>query len=713
MKIKRTILTLAAGMFVFSSQAWAQNLTFSGGNGTQGNPYLISTQKDLTELSNAVNGVNGSANTFEGVYFKQTQDITFSSGFAPIGHRSEEANGKGVFSPFKGVYNGDYHTISNLLVGDYKTSDFMSFQSDCIGLFGCVMGNQAKVEKLFVTSGKVHGQNFVGAIVGLLKDGATVDNCGVGTNVEVLASIGYVGGIVGAASESIIKKCVNYADVYCQAANSFNAGGVVGSVQDAHIEGCANFGDVFSPRLAGGIIGSMPISTSQSYEYYPVISCYNAGDISASIDGAGGIMGAWPYQGSIHKEAVKNSYNYGRAFSPDMLNFGPIIAVCLPSNNNQSSLNTYYDVERFVNKKSDKNATGFIHGEGLHHSEMYSKTTLAQLNDENSIPFVQDNNKINQNYPVHEWMNDLYTNHKNVYDELTKAYPESLYNYSIEAGYLFVPNKYGRFYFINRDKQEPVVAFKSEGARRGQAMFIRDKAAKGNTTQRIFTCTSYFTSPLDDNFSFVTDESKIPAADRWLITPEFTVDAKTPYFYWDAASEDKDYKEGYEVFVGGENDITAEAYAGLTPIYKTAGEDALSTDKEDAVDEKGKHYERTYFILNRKKVDLSKYIGQKVRIAFHDNTHYKFSLMLANMSVGTKTDNAVEDVHSESINISVLPNHSVTVIAAEGTKLYLYSVDGTILKTGTTTLTYQSTLSEMCILKAEMNGQSMLRKVLL
>lgn len=711
MKIKQTILTLAVGIFLFSVQTWAQSFTFSGGDGTQGNPFLISNQKDLTDLSNAVNGRTGTANAFEGVYFKQTQDIALTRSFVPIGHRFEDSDGRGKFVSFKGIYNGDYHTISNLLAGDYEINDFTLFQADCIGLFGCVEGNKAKVEKVFITSGKVRGQYFVGAIVGILREGATVENCGVGTNMEVLASVGFIGGLVGGATRSFIKKCVNYSDVYCRAANSFNAGGIVGSSDDSHIEGCANYGDVFSPHYAGGILGSMPISKNVSYEYYPVISCYNAGVISTSFYGAGGIMGAWPYQGNVHKIAVKNSYNYGRAFSPGAANLGPIIAVCLPSNNNQSSSNVYYDEDRFVNKKKENNANGFIHGEAVTHQAMYSNTTLNLLNDDNSIPFVADKNKINQNYPIHEWLNDLYNNHKNVYDELTKAYPDNLYNYSMEAGYLFLPNKYGKFYFINKDKQEPVVAFKSEGARRGQAMFIRNKATKGNSIQKVFTCTSFFAKPLDENYMFVTDESKIPAADRWLITPEFTVDANYPYFYWDAASEDESYKEGYEVFVGGENDITAEAYANAVPVYKTEGEDPLSTGKEDMVDDKGEHYERTYFIFNRKKVDLSKYIGKKVRIAFHDNTHYKFSLMLANMGVGTKSDNAVQDVHIENLNISVLPDHSITVSAVEGTKLYLYSVDGTMLQKAETKLTYQSLLPTVCILKAEVNGQSIIRKV--
>ena len=97
-------------MGVFAAEA----PSFSGGTGTQGDPWLIASQADLTALAEFLN--SGNAATFDtenagvgnchGYYFKQTADIDLTGvTWEPIGY-----SGKYYFA---GNYDGGGHSITN------------------------------------------------------------------------------------------------------------------------------------------------------------------------------------------------------------------------------------------------------------------------------------------------------------------------------------------------------------------------------------------------------------------------------------------------------------------------------------------------------------------------------------------------------------------------------------------------------------------------
>ena len=96
-------LTIAfASLFVFAQGAWAQDQephfkTIKDTDGTvlqdgsENKPFLISSVKDLNNLAEDVNnGID-----YEGVYFRQTDDITYGEDdvFTPIGMGDEENEG--------------------------------------------------------------------------------------------------------------------------------------------------------------------------------------------------------------------------------------------------------------------------------------------------------------------------------------------------------------------------------------------------------------------------------------------------------------------------------------------------------------------------------------------------------------------------------------------------------------------------------------------
>ena len=73
--MKKLINTL---LFLISVPNLLFAQTFSGGTGTEADPYLISNIADIEELTNLVNVgyAPGSGNWSYGKYFRVTQDIT-------------------------------------------------------------------------------------------------------------------------------------------------------------------------------------------------------------------------------------------------------------------------------------------------------------------------------------------------------------------------------------------------------------------------------------------------------------------------------------------------------------------------------------------------------------------------------------------------------------------------------------------------------------
>lgn len=80
--------------------------------GSEDNPYLLSTEAQLNKLREMVDG----GCSYEGRYFKMIADIVLHSGFRPIG--SFLSAGDPGNQPFNGVFDGDGHTIDDMVVSE-------------------------------------------------------------------------------------------------------------------------------------------------------------------------------------------------------------------------------------------------------------------------------------------------------------------------------------------------------------------------------------------------------------------------------------------------------------------------------------------------------------------------------------------------------------------------------------------------------------------
>ncbi|WP_439182286.1 InlB B-repeat-containing protein [Carboxylicivirga taeanensis] len=243
--------------------------SYGGGDGTAGNPFQIDDYTHLLLL--AYNMADWEKNS----HYKLTADIdmtplTFSKGFLPIG------NGELFFSRkvFKGQVNGNFKTISNLMV---NRTDFSK-----IGLFGKV--DASLIRNIGLEDATVNGQSQTGALVGEAVN-TLVLNCyatGIVTGEDEL------GGLIGVqrGSNSFLKN--SYADVQVNGKNS--VGGLIGS-NGGEIDNAYAHGEVIGFDCVGGLIG-----TNYSQQ---VVKTYASGAVTGTGK-AGALVGSNPYGPAIH-----------------------------------------------------------------------------------------------------------------------------------------------------------------------------------------------------------------------------------------------------------------------------------------------------------------------------------------------------------------------------------------------------------------------------
>lgn len=95
---------------------------FKYGEGTQNLPYLITSGEELAYLASTVN----EGQSYENTYFQLTEDLNLNNiSWTPIGT---------ISSPFKGIFDGAGHTISNVSIAiTSSTNDVTSY-----GVFGAI-----------------------------------------------------------------------------------------------------------------------------------------------------------------------------------------------------------------------------------------------------------------------------------------------------------------------------------------------------------------------------------------------------------------------------------------------------------------------------------------------------------------------------------------------------------------------------------------------
>ena len=154
------------------------------GTGTEADPYLINNLDELIWFRDKVDEQASDGTTqFAGKYFKLTSDIDLAGiDWNPIGSMS------GDHGSFKGVFDGNGKTISNLTIS--------SFTEKGAGLFARTAGN-AEIKNLTLNNVTISSDNnYVGGVVANSYASTKITNVHVTGNVKI-SGRGYIGGISG------------------------------------------------------------------------------------------------------------------------------------------------------------------------------------------------------------------------------------------------------------------------------------------------------------------------------------------------------------------------------------------------------------------------------------------------------------------------------------------------------------------------------------
>ena len=691
---------------------FGQNL-FSGGNGSKDDPFQIATEADLRTLATEV---NNNSNTFAGQYLKQTADITFTSAdpIQPIGGPALGDFDRPNEMCFQGTYDGDMHKIYNLNLYDDRQLVEGQDPHMGVGLFG-LLGSGATVKNVVIASGHIYGFAAVGAITGKIKDNCTITRCKVGPDVRII-SWANAGGIAGTSIGQGMKiiECVNYANVEVYGVGIHKtAGGIIASSSNTTIEGCANFGDIWAKGgFAGGLVGYMPASEAPFFYDYPEIrSCMNAGDISSMDPASGGLVGAVTYNKvdndnvPIPHQLISNSYNYGQTLATFTATYGPICAF-YSTRFPVTVSKTFYNKDRYVLKQEKDNPDAelaFSLGEAKSHEEFTAPAFITTLNEGGASDFEADKHKINGTMPILKWINDTYDAEIDKPNQYRTDIPYA--KFKERAGSFFNPNRSGDFIIYDMSRQIPNIQAKSLGANLDKGWVGRLLPIQGGKSYRFFMSTSAFRRYLKEDGMYVDGRPDKPA-DHWLITPAFTVAGNIPWFHWVGASEDEDALSSYELYVveGAEEPMPSEILK-TKPIYKVDKEVALSQFKETVNDK-----ERYYVTLTAHKVDLSKYIGKEIRLAFRDCSVDQYNLFIGQMKMAQS--NAITTVNKAANCLIEVSEQTLSATRPESL-LTLYSISGQQLAQAQDQLVYRGQSGVYILVVSDATGYTERRKVVL
>ena len=289
--------------------------SFSGGDGTEDNPYIISSAAELYWLAYTVNSF-----VYEGynnAHYILTTDI-YLGGYQwePIGVYYFD-DGSNIDNDedmtFSGTFDGNGHTIYGLTISEYE--DYHEF----FGLFGSLTEG-AVIKNLnmeyFNISIDSDKEVYIGGLAGCAKE-ASIENCHVDGHITVNSGKedAFVGGLVGKNSYTPINSCS--ANVNVDALASYSIGG------DLHVAGLA--GEVVGSDITNSFSSGSIYARSDYYVYIggfigeirsgdcTIDGCYSNCAVGVELYGAeeysiGGFIGEIYTTANI---SITNSYSTG------------------------------------------------------------------------------------------------------------------------------------------------------------------------------------------------------------------------------------------------------------------------------------------------------------------------------------------------------------------------------------------------------------------
>jgi hypothetical protein len=226
---------------------------YSGGSGTEIDPYRISSIRDWQVLM-------ADSTDWDKVYILTT-DINLSGvTLTPVGNSSTQ---------FVGIFNGSDNIISNAVIIGQPTDNH-------IGLFGYT-GYGCQIRNLGVVGVTVTGgYNAAGGLVGT-NDGGALTACYTTGSVSGTHD---VGGLAGRNYAGALTAC--YTTVSVSGTGNYT-GGLAGANVYSTVTSCYATGSASGDYCTGGLMGF-------NSNYSPITNCYATGSIAGTTN-VGGLIG--------------------------------------------------------------------------------------------------------------------------------------------------------------------------------------------------------------------------------------------------------------------------------------------------------------------------------------------------------------------------------------------------------------------------------------
>lgn len=182
-------------------------------------------------------------------------------------------------SDFVGEFDGQGYSIHNLVINQPETTEVALFSKTNDGAY---------IHDLTLASGSVTGSGDVGALIGELEEGTTIESVVSHVNVSGNTDVSNVGGLVGYIDE-------DYDD----------PGDETTTISDS-----ASMGNVMGGYYVGGLVGRL---TSDGSSSVTIERSFATGDVTAEWEDAGGLVGnieteGWDDGASV---TLRNVYAWG------------------------------------------------------------------------------------------------------------------------------------------------------------------------------------------------------------------------------------------------------------------------------------------------------------------------------------------------------------------------------------------------------------------
>ncbi len=258
-----TIFQSFITLIIMSFLIFPAKAQYSGGTGEPNNPYQIATAEDLIALGNEPNDYDK--------HFIMTADIDLAGyvfSKAVIAPDINDSHHLFDGTPFKGVFDGNFHTISNLNIQN----------SQYVGLFGTI--DTGEIKNLGIIDVNILSCSIAGSFASVNQ--GTILNC---FSTGLINGYSNAGGIVGTNSSlGSIKMCYSICNVTGTAPRT-SAGGLVGH-NTGEISDSYSKGNVLGTIIVGGLVGN-------NYDAGLINRCYSTGQVIGKTysKDTGGLVG--------------------------------------------------------------------------------------------------------------------------------------------------------------------------------------------------------------------------------------------------------------------------------------------------------------------------------------------------------------------------------------------------------------------------------------